>query len=137
MCDSGKDAASTEKRRTTQGEQLAKAINWIVNAQMFADVKVHGNANWVPLHLVQVAVLWVWSSKWLLVESAEDAIKDAGSLFGASEIASYQTMIGALKKYTHQILPLLRLTHHSYLEPTTLLIWVSEAAHQSVSKMHT
>lgn len=118
MSGSGKDAASTDKRRATQGEQLAKAVNWIVNARMFADVKVHGNANWVPLHLVQVAVLWVWSSKRLLVESAEDAIKDALKLFGATGIESYQTLIGALKKYTNQILPPLSERMHQLMAKT-------------------
>ncbi|WP_442505834.1 IS4 family transposase [Novipirellula sp. SH528] len=116
MSGSGKDAASTNKRRATQGEQLAKAVNWIVNAQMFAKVKVHGNANWIVLHLVQVAVLWVWSSKRLLVESANDAIEDAEKLFGTEGIASYQTMMGALKRYTDQILPPLRERMHKLME---------------------
>lgn len=105
MSNSGKDAASTQKQTTTQGEQLAKAIRWIVNDQLFADIRVHGNANWVPVHLVRVAIFWVWSSQPLLVESAKDAIKNVKTLFGTTGIHSYQTLIAALEKYTEQILP--------------------------------
>ena len=61
MSDCGKDAASKQKRANTQGDQLAKAIRWIVNDQMFANVTVHGNANWMPAHLVRIAIFWVWS----------------------------------------------------------------------------
>jgi len=118
MSDSGKDAASTHKQTTTQGEQLAKAIRWIVNDRMFADVSVHGNANWVPAHLVRVAILWVWSSQPLLVESAKDAIKSVNTLFGTTGIHSYQTLINALKKYTDQILPPLIKRMHQLMEKT-------------------
>ena len=118
MKDSGKDAASIRKRTTTQGDQLGKAIRWVVNDQMFAEVRVHGNANWMPSHLVRVAILWVWSSQPLLVESAKDAIRKAKTLFGACEIHSYQTLISALKKYTEQILPPLIERMHQLMEKT-------------------
>jgi hypothetical protein len=115
---SGKDAASTEKQSTTQGDQLATAIRWIINDQMFANVHVHGNAKWVPAHLVRVAILWVWSSQPLLVESGKDAIKKAKILFGTDGIGSYQTLINALKKYTEQILPLIIHRMHHLMEKT-------------------
>jgi hypothetical protein len=114
----GTDAASTEKQRKTQGDQLARAIRWIVNDQMFADVSVHGNAKWIPVHLVRVAVLWVWSSQPLLVEAANDAIEKAKTLFGTDGIGSYQTLINALKKYTAQILPLILKRMHQLMEKT-------------------
>lgn len=114
MSKSGKDAASKPNQTTsTQGEQLAKAIRWIVNDQIFANIKVHGNVNWIPTHLVRVAILWVWSSQSLLVESAKDAIKSAKILFGTTGINSYQTLIGALKKYNEQLLsPLIARMQH-------------------------
>ncbi len=115
---SGKDASPSGTRRMTQGEQIAKAVNWIINERMFAKIKVHGNANWKTLHLVQVAVLWVWSSKQALVESAEEAINDAHKLFGATGINSYQTLVEALKNYTNQILPVLQGRMHQLMEKT-------------------
>ncbi|QDT02009.1 Transposase DDE domain protein [Rubripirellula lacrimiformis] len=118
MSNSGKDAASKQKQSMTQGEQLAKAIRWIANDQLFAKVRVHGNANWVPTHLMQVAILWVWSSQSLLVESTKDAIKSVESLFGTTGIHSYQTLITALQKYTEQILPPLVQRMHHLMEKT-------------------
>jgi len=118
MSNSGKDAAPISKRPNTQGDQLAKAIRWIVNDQMFSDVHVHGNAKWVPAHLVRVAILWVWSSQPLLVESAKDAIKKAKTLFGTDGIFSYQTLINALKKYTDRILPPIMGRMHQLMEKT-------------------
>jgi len=115
---SGKEAASNEKRRKTQGEQLAEAVNWIVKPELFTNVKVHGNANWVPSHLVQVAICWVWSTKRRLVESADDAIDNAKNLFGATGIGSYQGMIEALKRYTVQLLPRLRERMQQLMERT-------------------
>jgi hypothetical protein len=115
MNQSGKDAASTH---CSQGAQLAKAIRWIVNDHMFTDVRVHGNANWVPAHLVRIAILWVWSSQPLLVESAKDAIKSVRLLFGSIGIHSYQTLINALKRYTKQILPPLIARMHQLMEKT-------------------
>jgi hypothetical protein len=97
---------------------LANAIRWIVNDQMFTEVRVHGNANWVPAHLVRVAILWVWHSQPLLVESAKDAIKSVKILFGTTGIHSYQTLISALKKYTEQILPPLIARMHQLMEKT-------------------
>lgn len=118
MNQSGKDAASTHQRPLTQGAQLAKAIRWIVNDQIFANIKVHGNINWVPAHLVRVAIFWVWSSQPLLVESAKDAFKSVRIIFGSSGIASYQTLINALKKYSKQILPRLIARMHQLMEKT-------------------
>lgn len=118
MNENGKDAARNSGQRSTQGEQLAKAMRWIIDERMFAEVKVHGNAKWVVTHLVRVAILWVWSSKRLLVDSAEDAIKKAEELFGTSGIKSYQRLINALKKYTSQILPLLLERMHRLMEQT-------------------
>lgn len=118
MSDCGKDAASKQKRANSQGDQLAKAIRWIVNDQMFANVTVHGNANWMPAHLVRIAIFWVWSSQPLLVESAKDAIKSVSVMFGTTGIHSYQTMIAALKKYSDQILPPLTARMHQLMEQT-------------------
>ena len=100
---SGKEAVS-RARRNTQGQQLAKAVNWIVTPGLFADVKVHGNTSWAVAHLVQVAVLWVWSNNRKMVEAAEEAIEDAGKLFDVEGIHSYQTLLNGLKRYSEPIL---------------------------------
>lgn len=113
---SGKDAASRNARRNTQGQQLAKAVNWIVTSKLFAGVEVHGNTNWLVNHLVQVAVLWVWSSKRKMVEAADEAIEDASKLFNAEGINSYQTLLNGLKRYSNPILAALCPRMHQLME---------------------
>ena len=103
----GKEAVSRNARRDTQGQQLANAVNWIVTSRLFADVKVHGNTNWRVTDLVQVAVLWVWSSNRKMVEAAEEAIEDARNLFNVENINSYQTLLNGLKRYSEPILAVL------------------------------
>ena len=93
----GKDAPKSKPQRSTHGEQLAKALNWIITDDMFADVVLHGNIDWIVVHLVRVAILWVWSSQRELVVSANDAIEKTAELFGTSGINSYQTLVNALK----------------------------------------
>jgi len=39
----GKDAPKSKPQRSTHGEQLAKALNWIITDDMFAEVALHGN----------------------------------------------------------------------------------------------
>ena len=112
----GKEAASTNARRSTQGQQLAHAVNWIITPKLFADVKVHGNTNWIVIHLVQVAVLWVWSSKRKMVEAADEAIEDASQLFDADGIHSYQTLLNGLKRYSKTILEALCPRMHQLME---------------------
>lgn len=116
MSRNGMDATPNRNQGSTQGEQIANALNWIVNDKMFADVRLHGNVKWVVLHLVRVAVLWVWSSKSGLVESADDAIGKARELFRWVGIKSYQVLTNALVKYTSQILPPLQKRLHQLME---------------------
>lgn len=113
---SGKEAASKNARRNTHGQQLAQAVNWIVTPRLFADVKVHGNINWLVIHLVQVAVLWAWSSNRKMVEAADEAIEDASKLFDAQGICSYQTLINGLKRYSGTILEALCPRMHQLME---------------------
>ncbi len=112
---SGKEAALINARRNTQGQQLAKAVEWIVTPKLFAHIRVHGNINWLVIHLVQVAVLWVWSSNRKMVEAAEDAIEDAGNLFDAAGIHSYQTLLNGLRRYSKPILETLYSRMHQLM----------------------
>lgn len=116
MSRNGKDAKPNVKQGLTQGEQMANALDWIVNDKMFADVELHGNVKWVVLDLVRVAVLWVWSSKRTLVESANDAIGKSRELFSSVGIKSYQVLTNALVNYTSQILPPLQKRMHQLME---------------------
>lgn len=116
MSDTGKDAASIEPPRATQGEQLVKAVKWIIQEKIFTEIKLHGNIDWLVIDLVQIAILWVWSSQRKLVDSADEAIADARKLFGAVHVNSYQTLLTGLKKYSPEILCRLSQRMHGLME---------------------
>jgi Transposase DDE domain len=96
-------------RRKTNGDDLRRALNWILIDDIFAHVRLHGNVKWKPVALVCLAIFWVWSSQPGLVEAAKDAIATVAKLFGgdAVAVASYQALTTALVRYTPQLLPAL------------------------------
>ena len=51
-----KDASNNKSQRSTQGVQLAKALDWILDGERFSEVALHGNVNWIVSHLVRVAI---------------------------------------------------------------------------------
>lgn len=93
----------------TNGDDLRRAVNWIVTPDIFAAVRLHGNVKWKPLALVCLAIFWVWSSQPGLVEAAKEAIATVAKLFGGEAVAvtSYQALTTALVRYTPQLLPAL------------------------------
>jgi len=56
---------NTEKKseKFTHGDLLRRALTWVFNDDMFADVRLHGIIKWKPKQLVILAVLWEWSGK--------------------------------------------------------------------------
>ena len=99
----GKDATTDDGCRLTQGECFAKLMKRVIRPKIFSDIKLHGNTNWTPVSLVQVALLWTWGNQ-SLVERAEDAISDAKKLFGATGVGSYQVLTNALVGHGEQLL---------------------------------
>ena len=91
----------------TNGDDLRRALNWIVNDKMFANLRLHGNVGWTAASLVRLAVCWVWSSESSLVAAANDAIACVTRIFDDSAVASYQAMTNALHRYSNQLLPIL------------------------------
>ena len=102
----GRSANETPTARTN-GDDLRRALNWVLSDKMFADVKLHGNVNWRAAALVRLAVFWMWSSRSTLVEAAEDAIDCVKRIFGDRAVNSYQVLVNALKRYSPQLLPIL------------------------------
>ena len=91
----------------TNGDDLRRALDWIVNDKMFANLRLHGNVGWTAASLVRLAVFWVWSSESSLVAAANDAIACVTRIFGDSAVASYQALTNALHRYSSQLLPIL------------------------------
>lgn len=91
----------------TNGDDLKKALNWILVPGIFANLPLHGNVKWIPIDLVRLALFWVWSSETGLVAAAKAAIAQVAKLFGPVAVTSYQVLTNALSRYTPQLLPLL------------------------------
>lgn len=91
----------------TNGDDLRRALNWIVSDKMFADLRLHGNVDWTGASLVRLAVFWVWNSESSLVAAADDAIACVTRVFGNSAVASYQALTNALHRYSSQLVPIL------------------------------
>lgn len=115
---SGKNAApraDTPRPANTNGEDLRRALNWIVSDRMFSDLRLHGNTAWTGAALVRLAVLWVWSPESSLVAAANDAIEGATKIFGSSAVASYQALTNALRRYSDQLFPVLYARLHGLM----------------------
>lgn len=91
----------------TNGDDLRRALDWIVNDEMFADLRVHGNVGWSAAALVRLAVFWVWSAESSLVVAADEAIACMKRIFGQSPVGSYQGMTNALCRYSDKLLNVL------------------------------
>jgi len=114
-----------QPQRKTNGDDLRRALNWIVSNDIFADVRLHGNVKWKPLALVCLAIFWVWSSQPGLVEAAKEAIAIVAKLFGSDFVAvtSYQALTTALVRYTPQLLPPLWARLQSLMQQSGQAAW--------------
>jgi hypothetical protein len=91
----------------TNGDDLRRALNWILNDTMFTNLRVHGNASWTAVGLIRLAVFWVWSPESSLVAAADDAIGCVTRIFGSADLHSYQAITKALKRYSDQLLAIM------------------------------
>lgn len=98
------------------GDDLRRALDWIVNDQMFSDMRFHGNIGWTAASLVRLAVFWAWSQESSLVAAAHDAIGCARRIFGESAVASYQALTNALHRYSSRLLSILRSRLHGLMQ---------------------
>lgn len=97
--------AKKKSPKFTHGDLLRKALTWLLNDRIFADIKLHGNISWTPKQLVIVAILWVWSDKSTLSRAYVHARRLSLVMFGSVAIKSFPGMTGALKTWTFQLLP--------------------------------
>ena len=109
----------------TNGDDLRRALNWIVIDDIFAHVRLHGNVKWKPLALVCLAIVWVWSSQPGLVDAANAAFATVAKLFGSDAVAviSYQALTAALVRYTPQLLPALWARVQSLMQQSGQAAW--------------
>ena len=118
MCSRKNNARSRHVRpfSRTNGDDLRRALDWVLNDEMFSDLRLHGNIGWTGASLVRLALFWVWSSESSLVAAASDAIGCATRLFGEAAVSSYQALTSALNRHSNQLLPILETRLHDLME---------------------
>lgn len=107
------------KPEVTNGDDLRRATDWVLDNGIFANVEVHGNARWKKqgvASLIRLAVFWMWSQEPSIVEAATSAIALVTRLFGSSAVNSYQSLTNALGRYGDQIHPVLKSRLHALME---------------------
>ena len=103
-----KDSTGSSSKTTsgrTNGDDLRRAVDWVLKDGILNEVKLHGNVSWTPVALVRLAVFWVWSAESSLVAAANESIALVITIYGSAAVGSYQALTGALIRYTVQLLP--------------------------------
>lgn len=100
-------STATAANGKTNGDDLRRALDWVLNDTMFTKLRVHGNVSWTAVGLIRLAVFWVWSSESSLVAAAKDAMGCVTRIFGTAELNSYQAITNALERYSDQLLPIM------------------------------
>lgn len=91
----------------THGNDIRRALDWVLTDDIFAHIPLHGNVSWTPIGIVRLALLWVFCPMSALGDAADSAVESMEHLFGSTPVRSYQGLTGALKKYSSQLLPAL------------------------------
>jgi hypothetical protein len=86
---------------------LREAMEWVVDRDIFQELKTHGNSNWIARDLVMLAVLWVWSEKSQLTSAFKEARIWSKRLWERVAVGSYQGLTKILVNYGEQLVPLL------------------------------
>src|SRR5262245_32312806 len=93
----GKESPRKSSNAATNGDNVKRALNWVLDDDMFAGLRFHGNVSWTAVVLVRLTIFWVWSTETSLVAATEEAVGTATRLFGSAAVRSYQALMGALK----------------------------------------
>jgi hypothetical protein len=105
-----KKRARRQARQTTapvgNAQSLRAAFAWLLpDASIFAQIRFHGNVSWAASSLVVLALCWAWSEARCVTDAFTDAAHWCQTLLGASPLTTYQGFMGALAKWTPQLLP--------------------------------
>jgi hypothetical protein len=104
-------------------EALQRALRWIINEDIFAELSLHGNTTWKVSQLIILAVLWVWSDKDTLTGAFAHAKQLAVSIFGEVALTTYQGLSNALVTWTAALLLLIQQQLHKLMEKTNGEHW--------------
>jgi hypothetical protein len=105
------------------GATLRAAVAWVLDAKIFAHVKVHGNSGWQVIDLIMLAVVWVWSGDRTLTGAFTEAHGWSMQVLGRAAVGTYQGLLKVLVRWTATLLPLLRERLHELMEQQSGKHW--------------
>ena len=73
--DAGPPVPAKDQGVTVNGTMLRQALAWIGDAGIFDQLKFHGHTKWLPVNLVVLAVMWVWSDSSTLTGAFAEAAR--------------------------------------------------------------
>jgi len=111
----GKKRSSRKSRKRRQGtgtlsnaECLRKKLDWLLpDSSIFAKVRWHGNISWAASSLVILALFWSWSEARNVTDAFTEASAWYRSFLGCTPLTTYQGFMGALARWTPQVLPIM------------------------------
>jgi hypothetical protein len=95
---------------------LLEALRWAVNDQLFASVALGRNTAWLPVELVLLTLVWVFSDNKTLTGAFAEAHRWAMQVLGCAAVDTFQGLLKALLTYTPVLLPLLCQRFHFLME---------------------
>lgn len=104
---SGKRSSGKAASQLQNIDLLKCALAWVVRPEIFDNLPVHGNTSWSAVHLVTIAILWVWSDQASLTSAFGDARQTALTFYELLSLASYQGFIRALVTWNESLRSLL------------------------------
>jgi Transposase DDE domain len=104
---------------SANGATLHAAVAWIVDANIFADLPMHGNTAWLAVDLIMLAVVWVWSGEPTLTGAFTEARRWSMQVLGRTAVTTYQGLLKALVTWTAILLPLMTERLHQLMQEQT------------------
>jgi Transposase DDE domain len=115
--------AARSKAQIVNADLLRRALQWVIDEDLFRAVRLHGNTTWAVVQLVALAVLWVWSDRTTLTGAFAQARQLSLTLFGSAAVTTYQGLTKALVTWTGRLLPLLWERLHRRMEEGGRTAW--------------
>ena len=126
----GKHARKGSGRSSAEANQqlhnvdlLKRALAWVLRPDIFDDLPRHGNTSWSVVHLVTLAILWVWSEQGCLTTAFGDARRTALTFYESLTLASYQGFIRALVTWNESLRSQLGLRLQQLMEACAGKYW--------------
>ena len=104
------------KPQPINADLLRRALEWLIDGDVFQRVRLHGNIRWTPYQLVSLAVVCAWSDHATLTGAFVRGVAVVLSMFGSVAVTTYLGLTKALVGWSDQLLPLLWERLHQRME---------------------